>query len=264
MQEDAKPDGAGPGEPAHIGDLFESSLAPHGEAKPTTTPPRGAATPDELRAADERLARMSRARRLEQMRRAYDLSGAPELHRRHSKEGLRGHPSWLAARDAVLSILTREGMCALIGSPGSGKTQIGLEAIKASLLAQPDPIRPVRYELLDDIFSAINEGFGKTAKRTESQILRDYTSPVLLVVDEIDKKADSEHKRRAFYRIVDKRYRSVLPTLLIGNLADEDALRTLLDGFRVDGGAPLFDRLEERGGIVRASGWNFRWKAGVP
>jgi DNA replication protein DnaC len=89
-------------------------------------------------------------------------------------------------------------------------------------------------------------------------IIRDYTTPHLLVLDEIDKRGGTDAEQRLLHRILDKRYRQVLPTLLIGNVADPDELQTILDGPGGDGIGPLFDRLRQTGGVVRAFGWSFR------
>jgi DNA replication protein DnaC len=213
------------------------------------------------RSYDERRAECDRLRRNEQIHRAFMFSGLPERHKVQSKAGLQRYDPWFEACVKVQDVLLDGGMVALIGTPGSGKTQIAVEAAKAVLVAMPS-IRPIKYEVLADMFGTVRECYGPAASRTEMGVIRDYTSPHLLILDEIDKRSGTDNEFRLLHRILDKRYRSLLPTLLIGNVPDADGLKELLDG-QGDGLGPLFGRLQQTGGVVQAFGWNFRAKGGV-
>lgn len=204
--------------------------------------------------------------RNERMNRAFREAGLPPLHVQQSKAGLSRPSEWTDALTKVVKVILRDGMCALIGSPGSGKTQIAVEVAKAHLRSVLR-VRAIRYEPLADAFSICNEANGAGATRTEMAILREFTDPGLLILDDIDKVRGgdltqrlTDKQRELLFRIGDKRYRSGLPILFIGNLDTADDLQALLDGFRGGGErvGPLFDRLRQTGGIVTAFGWNFR------
>lgn len=210
----------------------------------------------------ERAANYAAIRRSESMRRAFTLSGLPARHIEQSKAGLIRHIDWTTALDKVIRVILHDGLVALIGSPGSGKTQIAVEVAKAHLRAASH-IRPIRYEVLADAFALCREAYGPAAKRTEMDVIREFTSPQLLILDEIDKSAGSDSEQRLLHRILDKRYRSLLPTLLIGNVDGPDGLQQILDGFKGDGIGPLFDRLRQTGGVVTAFGFNFRGNVDV-
>jgi DNA replication protein DnaC len=154
----------------------------------------------------------------------------------------------------VIEALDGGGLVALIGSPGAGKTQIGVCAIRFFCQRRQ---QPCRYDTLGDLFATIRTAYGPTATRNEVDVLTDYTRPTLLVVDEIDKRGGTDSEGRLLHRILDKRYRELRPTLLIGNVPDAEGLKTLLDGAG-EGVGPLFDRLRETGGVVPLFGISFR------
>lgn len=234
-----------------------------GELAALLSPPAVTVTQFDPAALNERRAAIAKGQRADLLRRLYESANAPELHTEQSKRGLMPHPEWDQARRQVLDVVTKPGagiLLALIGTPGSGKTQIGVEAMRAHLLAHG---KPIRYEVLADLFAICREAYGKKATRTEMQILRDFTSPALLVIDEIDKRGGTPSEQNLLHRVLDKRYRSLnRPTLLIGNVDSAEKLGEVLDGFAGHGIGPLFDRLRHKGGIVEASGWNFRQEAG--
>jgi DNA replication protein DnaC len=185
--------------------------------------------------------------------RCWRYSGAPERHKNQCQD-LRGNLDWFDARDAVLEAVDNSGMVALIGSPGAGKTQIGVLAIRHVCLTL---YKPCRYESMGDLFALIRTAYGPSATKSEMDVIGEFVTPHLLVIDEIDKRAGTENESRLLHRILDKRYRAMKPTLLIGNVATPQALKLLLDG-PGEGIGPLFDRLRETGGIVEAFGWSFR------
>jgi DNA replication protein DnaC len=201
-----------------------------------------------------------RARLAEQRNRVLRLAGLPARHVEQHRAGLNDQADWNLALAKVSRILTRDGLCALIGSPGSGKTQIAVEAAIAIVKAA-SVVRPVRYEVLSDAYATVREAYGPAATRSEISVIRDYTSVGLLILDEIDKAAHTPAEQRLLHRIIDKRYRELRPTLLIGNVDNPEKLAELLDGFAGEGIGPLYDRLRQTGGVVEAFGWSFR--AGV-
>lgn len=229
------------------GTLPDSSPAPK-DSSPTTTPGESPAT------IESRRYEQQRAIRNEQIKRSFRYSGLPKRHIEQSYN-LSRPAGWTTALDKVTRVILRDGMAALIGTPGSGKTQIAVEVTKAYLRAT-STIGNVRYEVLSDAYGFIREAYGPGALRTEMSVIGDFTFPRLLILDEIDKPAGSAAEQRLLHRILDKRYRNCLPTLLIGNCPDNESLAKLLDG--TDGIGPLSDRLRQTGGIVEAFGWNFR------
>lgn len=195
------------------------------------------------------------ARASEQAARCWRLCGAPERHKKQCRD-LRETLDWRDAHDSVIKGLDSGGLIALIGKPGTGKTQIGVCALRFFCL---NIRQPCAYVVSADLFAQMRAAYGAAATTTEHQVFREQVAPKLLVIDEIDKRAGTDAEHRLLHRVLDARYREMRPTLLIGNVDSAEALAALLDG---PGGGigPLFDRLRETGGVVELFNGSFRDK----
>ncbi len=138
----------------------------------------------------------------------------------------------------------QSGMCLIFcGDVGTGKTHLAV-GIAHEVLEQggqavfTSVIRAVR---------SVKETFGKGAGRTEAQALRDLVEPDLLILDEVGVQFGSDAEKLILFEIINGRYESRRPTIIISNLALGELEKFL--------GARAVDRLREGGGKVVIFDW---------
>lgn len=192
---------------------------------------------------------------------------------------------WLAAREAQWTDEQREalrlggaaiasdggGIVALLGPRGSGKTlvatamahnaraarQLALDAARGIPAAREASVQPgasqARYWVLGDLFAAEKRswqqgrsGWERNAEAFDRSPLDDAHAVGLLVLDEIQERAESEWEDRELTRLVDARHRACRSTILVGNLKAAELASRL--------GASIVSRIHE-GGTVLLCGW---------
>lgn len=182
---------------------------------------------------DEARARQDQTQRLY----AWDSAGHPTRHRERLEEASRankGKPSeWhlertgpsLAARDAAWRTLQPRGGCVvLLGTRGTGKTQLAVElALQAARKGLDRFHGGQAYHVLSELFRAEKRTFGRDADAPRTSPLDTASSVELLVLDEIQERFESEWEDRELTMLFDRRYREVRRTILVGNLALKDA-----------------------------------------
>ena len=156
--------------------------------------------------------------------------------------------------EVVSKAIRRRGIVLLHGDRGIGKTHLatlaGILWWKNGLAANHGQ---ARYWRLNDLFDEQKAWYGKN--RNEHG---DIAEPFwvardcgLLVLDEINEmRADSGHDKDLIVRILDARYGSTLPTILVTNLQPQQAGDLL--------GWSGLDRIKDRGAVVALSGENIR------
>lgn len=132
----------------------------------------------------------------------------------------------------------------LVGERGVGKTQVAVCGMAYWVSQRIGSVRYIRFaELCMKFRDAIKQG-------CEVETLREFQGVGLLVIDEMDKRADTEHERRTLNTLIDGRYGHCRYTLLIGN----DTKQGLEDAI----GPTLVQRMHESGGIRVMAGPNYR------
>ena len=139
------------------------------------------------------------------------------------------------------------GRCAVfVGKPGTGKTHlavgIGLHALEAS--------KSVLFTTVTRLVRRIRDTYNKGCSETEIQAVSVFTSPHLLILDEIGVQRGTEDEKLLLFDVLNDRYESRRSTILLSNLPS-DALRGYL-------GDRVFDRLKEDGGQVVVFDWESR------
>lgn len=141
--------------------------------------------------------------------------------------------------------------CSLVfcGRPGTGKTHLACSL--ANELIQTG--ERVLYTTVYKAISEVKSTYSKESGTTEAEVIKAFQEPALLILDEVGVQFGSEVEKMIFYQIINGRYESILPTLIISNLNNKN-----LSAFI---GERTMDRLRECGGAVLAFEWgSFRAK----
>lgn len=139
------------------------------------------------------------------------------------------------------------GINALIGRRGPGKTFLACGLIRHFCRRG----RSAKYVTAMKIFRSIRETWGaKRGGEKEADFISELSSVGLLVIDEMQVRAESAWENNVLTDIIDSRYAYFRPTLLIGNL-EPNALAANL-------GDSIASRLIETGKIIVCDWPSFR------
>jgi DNA replication protein DnaC len=136
----------------------------------------------------------------------------------------------------------------LCGPRGTGKTQLAVEKIWDAC----QELKKCLYAKITTLFLEIKSTYSKASTETEKDVLEKYLAPSLLVIDEVNERADTDWENRVFTHIVSDRHDNLKDTILITNERPE-ALQEIIS-------PTILSRSQEVGGILRFDGKidNFR------
>ena len=129
----------------------------------------------------------------------------------------------------------------LLGSVGTGKTHLACGIIREA---------GGLYRFASEIVEEFRRAKSFSAKDTEADILECYGNARLLVVDEIGRGISAEEEQCVAYKIINTRYDSLKPTVLISNYSKRDFLKYI--------GLAAADRLAETARMVELTGSSYR------
>lgn len=165
---------------------------------------------------------------------------------------------WRESCRKVYGVMKDGGIAALLGRRGVGKTQMAVHVtlgvmhdlwISGYMAADRKTRSPCRYVVAADLFVNIRSSF-KDGGPSEREVMNQYTDPAILVIDEIHERGHTPFEDARLTTIIDARYYSKRPTLLIGNLTEEQYAAQL--------GPSIASRTEENGGAVVVEGPSHR------
>ena len=133
--------------------------------------------------------------------------------------------------------------CSLIfiGKVGTGKTHLALSIIREC---------GGLYRLSSNIVEELRRAKSFTAKESEAEILENYGNARLLVIDEIGRGIAATDEKYMLYQILNARYNTRKPTILISNHKKADFLQYI--------GVAAADRLVESAEIWELNGESYR------
>lgn len=102
---------------------------------------------------------------------------------------------------------------AISGNAGSGKTHLAVAMAKA--IGETHKVRYVRS--IRELIREQRESWREGAIKSESECMEDFVWWDLLIIDEFGKGADSKADRDFMYELLNMRYDSKKPTMLITN-----------------------------------------------
>jgi DNA replication protein DnaC len=129
------------------------------------------------------------------------------------------------------------------GLPGTGKTHLAA-AIANSVIQTGSS---VTYVTVSDLTRAIRRTYSDGAAMSESDMIKSYVSPQLLVLDEVGATSGSDHEKQMLFEVINKRYEQVKPTILISNLSGDELKQFL--------GDRIMDRMRQGGGKLIVFDW---------
>ena len=180
----------------------------------------------------ELLARAQREKGIEYLAK----SGIPARHRNIPPSELRGAP-WLGLKSKIEARLGDGIIVALVGRRGTGKTQLAVEVAKVAAMAGKRPL----YSTAMEFFISIKECY-REAGGSERKVIETYSTPALLVLDEVQERGETLWEDRLLTHLVDRRYQAQKDTILISNQTQE--------AFRESIGDSISSRIIETGGVV--------------
>ena len=129
----------------------------------------------------------------------------------------------------------------LIGNAGTGKTHLACAIIREY---------GGKYRTAPDIVEELRRAKSFTAHETEEKIVNYYGGLPLLVIDEIGRGFSATDEKYTLYQILNARYNTRKPTVLISNFNKADFLQYV--------GVAAADRLVESADIVEIEGASYR------
>jgi DNA replication protein DnaC len=174
------------------------------------------------------------------------LTKAAGIPRRHSERNEFKNEHWRQKLESLRAKLGSGFLIALIGIRGCGKTQMAVELIRAQI----QRLKSAHLTTAMDIFLDIKSAYRKGSEIDERQILNRFFEPRLLVIDEIQERAETAWEDRILTHLVDRRYKDERDTILVGNSTREK--------FEKEMGASIVSRLNETGGIIVCDWESFR------
>ena len=120
------------------------------------------------------------------------------------------------------------------GKPGTGKSHLATAIAKEIM-----PGVTAFYTSAIDAVRMIRDTWRRDSVKTESQVLEELASIDLLILDEVGVQYGTEAEQVSLFDIIDKRYRDLMPTILLTNLNTK--------GMREFLGDRSYDRLRENG-----------------
>ena len=144
-----------------------------------------------------------------------------------------------AFEDAIAS--GRSGV--FCGAPGTGKTHLAIGVLRHVLERGGTGI----YTTVMDMLGRIKATFHERAHETEQQVMDALTSCDLIVIDEVGRSLDTNYELAQFFRVLDRRYQNLRPTILVTNLPKSKLLEFVGDA--------VVDRLRENGGAMLMFDW---------
>lgn len=158
---------------------------------------------------------------------------------------------WLAALETAKPIIATGGIIVMVGDRGPGKTQMAAEIAREGAwsddrheYSRGDGLvvhraKTALYRRAMDIFLELREASKNHVKSSEREVITKLGNVGLLVIDEFQERGDTEWENRIMKNLLDKRYASERPTIIIANMRRKEIFDAL--------GESVVDRARENG-----------------
>lgn len=171
-----------------------------------------------------------------------DAAKIPERHRERIVSCTTKYAAWNEKRSSIENRLGTGVLIALIGIYGNGKTQIGVELIRANARRGIRSLFCTAEDFLADVKATFQQG----ERRSERDVIQGYRKPRLLVIDEVGANTAKEWEMRPLFQLLNHRYNDKKDTVLISNCEAKELFEVL--------GPKIKSRMSE-GGAIYNCGW---------
>ncbi len=144
----------------------------------------------------------------------------------------------------------------MLGPPGTGKSHLAAGILQAIL-----PEHVGLYTTCAGVIRTVRASWRPSAEKSEGQVLAALSAVPLLVIDEIGVQYGTDSEQNILFDLMDRRYRDMMPTILLANLALKREDPKDAPGLREVLGERIYDRLTETARIVTFAGQSYRARA---
>ncbi|MCK5606147.1 ATP-binding protein [Candidatus Pacearchaeota archaeon] len=152
-----------------------------------------------------------------------------------------GHNKAIKTANWFLNNLDDTTGLIMIGNPGTGKNHLASAIITEAVQAHN---KTALFTETLKVIRAIKESWRREGA-VESEVLKSFVEPDILVIDEIGVQFGSDTERMYLTEIINDRYNYKKPTILLGNVKIEELSSIIgerpLDRFREGGKVIIFD-----------------------
>ena len=204
-------------------------------------------TPEEMAAHDAEIERQERQQAEREKLERYEKSGVPERYFKETLDTYKITNEMQATAAKAATNFLHAAKCGefkslvMLGNAGTGKTHLS-----CAILRELGGV----YRIAPDIVEEMRRAKSFTAAETEAEIIDYYGRVKLLVIDEIGRGISATDEKYVIYQLVNARYNTRKPTVLISNLGKSDFLQYI--------GVAAADRLVESAEICELKGESYR------
>ena len=204
-------------------------------------------TQEEIKAHDEEIAKLEEKQAERDKLERYQKSGVPERYLNEALDTFKIANEMQATAAKAATNFLHAVKCGefkslvLIGNAGTGKTHLACAIIREA---------GGKYRTAPDIVEEMRRAKSFTAAETEAEIIDYYGRVKLLVIDEIGRGISATDEKYMIYQLVNARYNTRKPTVLISNLGKSDFLQYI--------GVAAADRLVESAEVWELNGESYR------
>ena len=199
------------------------------------------------KARDEEIAKLEEKQAQREKLERYQKSGVPERYFKESLDTYKIKNKMQATAAKAATNFLHAAKCGefkslvILGNAGTGKTHLACAIIREA---------GGKYRTAPDIVEEMRRAKSFTANDTEADIIDYYGRVKFLVIDEIGRGISATEEKYMIYQLVNARYNTRKPTVLISNLGKSDFLQYI--------GVAAADRLVESAEILEMDGESYR------
>lgn len=113
----------------------------------------------------------------------------------------------------------------ITGPTGTGKTHVAAGIFRAWMETSG---KPVKFRRAADLYARIRESYhAGTSEISEQTIMDEYAKVPYLVLDDVASGSISDHERRTFLEVLDRRVNDLRPTVVTSNLSLEEIAKKM-------------------------------------
>lgn len=141
--------------------------------------------------------------------------------------------------------LQKGGGLVMCGKPGTGKNHLALAIARHAITEhQSSAVFTTALKIAREYKSTWSKG----SSRTEDEVIRYFTKPDLLIIDEVGVQFGSDAEKLIMFEIINTRYERMKPTILISNQTREELAAFI--------GERVLDRMSDGGGCTLSFTWD--------